>query len=162
MLRLAVFVLVVLLLFRAGSHEAPPPRAAEAAPPEASFATARVAAPPTPPLAPLVLPVWRDDAPLARLDPSATTAADPASLPAAPQGVQHVGTRRLWRVTAERSALRAGPSEFYPAVGALVRGDLVSGIDSDKAGWLWVRDDSAGTVGFVPADRLTLWPPAAP
>lgn len=160
MLRLAVFVLAVLLLFRAGSHEAAPPRAAPVAPPGSGFATARVAAPPLRPLAPVILPGGSDDAPPAPFDASATTTVDPASLPASPHRAQRAGARQLWRVTAERLALRAGPSDLYPAVGALLRGDLASGTASDQAGWLWLRSDAAGTAGFAPADRLTPWPPA--
>ncbi|GEM_PF-4782790 len=159
-LRLALFMVAVLLLFRAGTLEAPGPRQDSPAPgaagddPRAEAMTERrIAARRPKGLAPVGLP---DDgtAPAAGpFDLSQSTAAEPAGLSAAARPA-----RRFWQVTARRLAVRAGPSVLYAEIASLGRGDLVSGIDSAEAGWLWLRNDAGGIVGFATAADLAPWP----
>ncbi|WP_263335792.1 SH3 domain-containing protein [Albidovulum salinarum] len=81
-------------------------------------------------------------------DTSATLPAAPgpsaATLEASP-----VDLPTLWRVTARRLNIRAGPSARHPVFGALAGGDTVWVHGPTDGAWLEVRLGIGGRTGFV-------------
>ncbi len=151
MLRLAIFLGAVLLLFQAGFHRiGEAPAAVPAVKPETRTLTSRIAARPlarresaVPPLPGEGSPTTPPPFPLAE-----TRAADPARL--APPAGRAVAELHF-TVAAPRLSLRAGPSEFYPELGTLARGEALTASRPDHRGWLWVTTADRALSGYVEA-----------
>lgn len=162
MLRLAIFLGAVLLLFQAGFHRVgEAPAGVPAAPPETRTLTSRIAARPLARREPAVpqLPGEESPATPAPFPLAETRTADPARL-ARPAGA---ADSSLWFVVAApRLSLRAGPSEFYPELGTLPRGEALVASRPEHRGWLWVTTADRELSGYVegtsvlPADPTDL------
>ena len=156
MLRLAVFLAVVLVLFQAGTRNVAPlpiaaPEPVAARTPENTIVQGpRLAAGAAPSI---VLPDWEPAPDPAPFDLRTTTAADPrlliAPAPDAPE------TDNIWRVAVPRLSLRSGPSPAYPELGALSEGQTVV-IDGIAGGdWIWVRTEDSALSGYTASRLLT-------
>ena len=153
MFRLAIFLLVVILLFRAGFHRvaepsAPAPRAV------ASTLTSRIGGPPVARTEPAVPGLPGADLPQtpAPFLSAELREADPAQpAPAA----EPEGASQHYTVIVLRLPLRAGPSRFYPELATLSRGDTVTATRLESAEWLWARTRSGALRGYVPAGSVT-------
>ncbi|MEI2806374.1 SH3 domain-containing protein [Albidovulum sp.] len=149
MLRLAIFLCCVLLLFKAGSHRvAEPLAAAPAAKVALQTLTSRIGGPKVARTEPAMPALPRADLPQspAPLPSAETRAADPARLAPRPQDAG-----RRFTVEVTRLPLRSGPSQIYPELGALSRGETVL-LSGDTTGeWLWVRAQKTGVSGYVAA-----------
>jgi hypothetical protein len=156
MIRLAMFIAVVLLLFQAGFHRVRP------APATGPGTSATVAAAPLPDRIGRPLPAREDraapalpagfPATPAAFDLAAATRADPATLPGspAPEGNPNIPAAHF-RVAAARLSLRAGPSSLYPEIATLLGGDTLLAPLPESGGWLWVSAERAGLSGYVAA-----------
>jgi uncharacterized protein YgiM (DUF1202 family) len=151
MLRLAIFLCCVLLLFKAGSHRVADSLAAAPGPKVAlQTLTSRIGGPTVARTEPAVPALPRADLPEppAPLPSAETRAADPARL-APPADPEEAGRR--FTVAVARLPLRTGPSQIYPELGALSRGETVT-LSGDTTGeWLWVRAQKTGVSGYVAA-----------
>lgn len=152
MFRLAIFLLVVILLFRAGFHEVAPRAAAVAAPSVTQMQpTSRIvgrapaAERPVPALPGADLP--ETPAPLGL---GATTHAEPATLSptARPAGER-------FTVAAPQLALRAGPSPAYRELATLDRGQRLLASGPGGGDWLWVRTEDGSVSGYAASGLLT-------
>ncbi len=154
MLRLAIFLCCVLLLFKAGSHRVADSLAAAPAPKVAlQTLTSRIGGPTVARTEPVVPALPRADLPEppAPLPSAETRAADPARLAPRPEP-EDAGRR--FTVAVPRLQLRAGPSPLYPELGALPRGATVI-VSGDAAGeWLWVRARDGGVSGYAGARQV--------
>lgn len=156
MLRLAIFLGVVLVLFHAGTRNV-------ASPPET--ASARIAA-----LTPektkvhgpylaasagpaITLPNWEPAPDPAPFDLSTTTGVDPRMLAAvAPDPAE---TENIWRVNVMQLPLRAGPSLIYPELGALTLGQRVISDGIGDGDWIWVRTEDYSISGYVASNLIS-------
>lgn len=160
MLRLAIFLGAVLLLFQAGFHRVPePPPTAPAAKPAARTLTSRIAARPLARREPAAaLPSDAEAPPTpAPFGLSDTTAGDPAGLLPGPDRMAPVAR---FTVAAPRLPLRAGPSDLYPELGTLSRGETVIISGDTGAAWLWAMSEN-GLSGYVAAGLVMPAEPVA-
>ncbi len=155
MLRLAIFLCCVLLLFKAGSHRVGEPLVAAPAPKLAlQTLTSRIGGPKIAHAEPAVPGLPRSDLPQAPAPlPSAETKeADPARL-APPAELADTGRR--FTVAVPRLPLRAGPAPIYAELGTLSRGETVIVSGATGGEWLWVRAEKTGVSGYVTARQVT-------
>lgn len=82
------------------------------------------------------------------VDTSATLPAAPAPSAATLEAIP-VDLPTLWRVTARRLNIRAGPSARHPVFGSLAGGDTVWVHGPTDGAWLEVRLGVSGLTGFV-------------
>lgn len=161
MLRLAIFLGAVLLLFQAGFHRVDEAPAAAAAKPAARTLTSRIGARPlarSEPAVPL-LPGDGNVPTPAPFGSAETRAADPARL-LPPPG--RAGADLHFTVAAPRLPLRAGPSEFYPELGTLARGEALTASRPEYRGWLWVTTGDRALSGYVEAALVLPAGPSGP
>lgn len=153
MLRLAIFLCVVVLLFRAGMRpDATPAAALRPAPPAATTVESRIGAwsgmsrdGALPALPGRVFP----ETP-APFDLASTTRAEPARLAAAAPD----STGQRYAVPIARLALRAGPSFRYPELATVARGEVLIARGARSGDWLWVETGPGGPSGYVAAGLL--------
>ncbi|MGB3177640.1 MAG: SH3 domain-containing protein [Albidovulum sp.] len=66
----------------------------------------------------------------------------------------------LWKVTAERLAVRSGPSSHYKALAELLRGDWIVVTNVSDGDWLWVHSQDRTIAGYVAASLIEPLPNA--
>lgn len=156
MLRLAIFLGVVLVLFQAGTRTVAPPPAAAPAPlaawtPETTTVQGPYLAASAGPA--ITLPDWEPAPDPAPFDLSATSAADPRLLVGSATDTPEADT--IWHVAVSRLPLRSGPSPAYPELGALTQGQTVISDGIGEGGWIWVRTEDSALSGYIASHLVT-------
>ncbi len=154
MLRLAVFLGVVLLLYQAGTRQVGvAPSASDEKAVRWTLENTRIAGPKIAKDRVATVDLMADDTdPAPAFDLSETLADDPRLLP----GETHLeGDGEAWRVAVPKLSLRAGPSQLYPELATLGHGETVISAGAGTGDWLWVRTEDASRSGYIAARLLT-------
>ncbi len=156
MLRLAVFLGVVLVLFQAGTRNVASPPAAAPAPvvartPENTTVQGPYLAASAGPS--IAFPDWEPASDPVPFDLSTTTAADPRLLVGSATAAAEPDN--IWRVAVPRLSLRSGPSSAYSELGALTEGQTVISDGIGGGDWIWVRTEDSALSGYIASRLLT-------